>query len=140
MEPGYEILEHTADIGIRSFGPSLEKAFEQAGLALAEILGAMASGDGRGQAPAYTVRATADDRGALLVDFLNELLLLHETRNVAFASVEVTKLDDTSLEADVRLVPLQGETETTGVKAATYHRLAVEERDGGYVATVYLDV
>ena len=32
--------------------------------------------------------AAAPDRGALLVDFLNELLYVHETREMAFAAVE----------------------------------------------------
>jgi SHS2 domain-containing protein len=138
VTPGYEILEHTADVGIRAFGPTLESVFEQAGLALAEILGALASG--RGQASAHRISASAGDREALLVDFLNELLLLHETEEVAFAGIRVTRLDGREVEAEVDVAPIAGETETTGVKAATYHRLRIRETDGGFEARVYLDV
>ncbi|MFN2545118.1 MAG: archease, partial [Actinomycetota bacterium] len=49
MRPGYEILEHTADVGIRAFAPTLASVFEQAAWGLAEILGAV--DPGRGQAP-----------------------------------------------------------------------------------------
>lgn len=37
---GFEFLEHTADVGIRSFGASVEEVFEQATRGLAEIIGA----------------------------------------------------------------------------------------------------
>lgn len=137
MEPGYRILEHTADIGIESWGPSRERAFEQAAWGLAEILGAQVSRSVGGTA---TIEATASDLAALLVDFLNELLLLHETGEVGFAGVAVTELSDTALRAEIDVVPLRGETETTGVKAATYHRLEVTETEDGVRARVYLDV
>jgi SHS2 domain-containing protein len=142
---GYRVLEHTADIGIESWGDCIEECFEQAGQALAEILGAQARG-GRGQAPphreiqAHGVVASGGDRGALLVDFLNELLLLHETEEVAFGRIKVTRVTDTDLDADVEVDPIEGETETTGIKAATYHRLDVIEENGTVRARVYLDV
>lgn len=140
MTAGYEILEHTADVGIRAFGPTFESVFEQAAWGLAEILGAKALKEGLGQAPVRAVKATASDREALLVDFLNELLFLHESEEAAFSDVRVTRLNDQEVEATVELTPLEGEPETTGVKAATYHQLSIEETDGGYEARVYLDV
>ena len=39
---GFELLEHTADIGVRARGATLEEAFEQATLGLAEVQGALA--------------------------------------------------------------------------------------------------
>src|SRR5436190_463165 len=105
---------HTADIGIESWGESIEECFEQAAYGLAEILGAKAGG-GWGRASAH-VSASGADRGALLVDFLNELLLLHETDEVAFGRVAITHITDTALEADVGVEPIEGETETTGVR------------------------
>jgi Archease protein family (MTH1598/TM1083) len=39
---GFELLEHTADVGIRARGATLEEAFEQATLGLAEVMGALA--------------------------------------------------------------------------------------------------
>ena len=138
MSGGYRILEHTADIGIESWGDSIEECFEQAAYGLAEILGAQVGG-GRGQAPAH-VSASGSDRGALLVDFLNELLLLHETGEVAFGHVRVTRFTGIELEADIEVAAIEGETETTGIKAATYHRLEVLEENGSVRARVYLDV
>jgi SHS2 domain-containing protein len=137
IEPGYEILEHTADIGIHALGPTLVAVFEQAALGLAAILGASADAP---RAEVRRVEAEAGDREALLVDFLNELLLLHETEEVALGSVEVRDLSDRHIVADVGVVPVAGETESTGVKAATYHGLEIREIEGGFEARVYLDV
>jgi SHS2 domain-containing protein len=52
MVPGFELLEHTADVGIRARGGSLEEAFEQATEGLAEVLGArLPSGPGGSGGP-----------------------------------------------------------------------------------------
>ena len=50
---GYEILEHTADLGIRAWGPSIEQAFEQAAWGLIDVIGIRAEG----QAGKRTIRA-----------------------------------------------------------------------------------
>jgi SHS2 domain-containing protein len=84
---------------------------------------------------------TPVDEDGLLVDFLNELLLLHETEECAFASIRIVRLEDGSGSAEVGVVPVQGELEGVGVKAATYHQLRVERRpDGSALVEVYLDV
>jgi SHS2 domain-containing protein len=111
--------------------------FEQAAWGLAEILGARAdAGDGE----EHVITASADDREALLVDFLNELLLLHETEEASFAGLEIEYLSSKELRAVVRTVALHGEPVGTGVKAATYHRLTLRETERGVEAEVYLDV
>ena len=133
----YEILEHTADVGIRAWGPTLAEALEQAARALVELLGAGLEGPGRTR----RIAVEAEDPGALAVEFLNELLFLHETEEAGFGGVRVVRADDRRAEAEVELVPLPGEPEGTAVKAATYHRLAVERRpDGAVELRVYLDV
>ncbi len=137
MAGGYELLSHTADVGIHAWGDSLAEAFAAAALGLADVLGARAEAPGSPR----PVRAEAADVEALLVDFLNELVLLHETSEVAFAAVRVTRVDDAEVEAEVDVVPLAGEPVGTPVKAATYHQLRVDRRpDGGAEVRVFLDV
>ena len=137
MDAGFEILGHTADVGIRAWGPSPERAFEQAGWGLAEILGAVATGPGR----PHPIEADGTDVGALVVAFLDELLFLHETEEAAFAAIRVDRVEDTAAVGEVELAPLEGEPDGTAVKAATYHQLRVHtEQDGRTEITVYLDV
>jgi len=137
VDAGYEILEHTADVGLRAWGASPEAAFEQAAWALAEILGAVAEGPGT----VRRVQAEAGDVGALAVAFLDELLFVHESEEAAFAAIRVSRLGARDLDAEVEVVPLSGEPEGTAVKAATYHQLRVATEPGGRTeVTVFLDV
>ena len=134
---GFELLEHQADVGVRAWGETLAEACEQAAWAVADILGARGTGPGARRA----IRVTGTDEGGVLVDFLNELLLLHETEDPGFAAILVRSATPTALEAEVELVPLSDATEGIPVKAATFHRLRVEHRpDGSIEARVYLDV
>jgi SHS2 domain-containing protein len=137
---GYELLEHTADIGIRATGASLEEVFEHATVGLAELLGAWRPGPGE-PAP---VAVDAADPGGLLVDWLNEVIWLREVRDAAVAGIRVDQVVDRAVEGRATgallLAPPAAPVDGTTVKAATYHRLRVERRPGGWLAEVYLDV
>jgi len=134
---GFELLEHTADVGVRARGATLEEAFEQATLGLAEVLGA--GRPGRGEVVA--VEVAAPDPGALLVDWLNEVLWLHETRgHAAIAAVRVERVTGDRAAGSVTFSSTDPPADGTFVKAVTYHRLRVGRDAGGWLAEVYLDV
>jgi SHS2 domain-containing protein len=134
---GFELLEHTADIGVRARGATLEEVFEQATLGLAEVLGALRPGTGE----VVAVAVTAGDRGALLVDWLNEVLWLHEVRGHAgVAAVRVERVAGDRADGTVTFSSTDPPAEGTFVKAVTYHRLRVGRGAGGWLAEVYLDV
>jgi SHS2 domain-containing protein len=133
----YEILEHTADIGLRVRGKSLEELFLEAARGLAEIIGVWKPQDGEKQ----EITLRADDPGALLVDWLSEILYLHDARNASIAEVQVEQVDEKGIAGSVSLVPMkEPPDEGIQVKAITYHQLKVERSDGGWTAEVYLDV
>jgi SHS2 domain-containing protein len=134
---GFELLEHTADVGIRARGATLEEAFEQATQGLAEVLGALRPGPGE----TVAVEVTASDPGALLVDWLNEVLWLHEVRGHAgVAAVRVELVEGDRAAGAVTFSSTDPPAEGTFVKAVTYHRLRVVRDAGGWLAEVYLDV
>jgi SHS2 domain-containing protein len=146
IEGGFELLEHTADVGLRARGATLEEAFEQATLGLAEVLGALAQGPGEPVA----VEVSAPDPGGLLVDWLNEVLWLREVREAWLAGVRVDRVGDGAAAGSVTLssegpapedAPGAPAPDGTFVKAVTYHRLRVEpDPSGGWLIEVYLDV
>jgi SHS2 domain-containing protein len=156
---GFELLEHTADVGIRARGATLEEAFEQATLGLAEILGALAPGGSGGPGEAVAVEVSAPDLGGLLVDWLNEALWLREVRQAWLAGVRVDRVGDGMAVGSVTFSsrgpagqvaagdpasedgPHDPAPDGTFVKAVTYHRLRVEpDPSGGWLVEVYLDV
>lgn len=137
MAAGHEVLEHTADVGVRAWGDSMEETFEQAAWGLVDVAGVRGEGPRRRR----EIAVSGVDPGALLVDFLNELILVFDTEAASVAAITVRGVTDTDLEAEVELVASSCEAEGVGVKAATYHQLRVERRPaGGFEARVFLDV
>ena len=70
----YELVEHTADVGIRAWGPSLPDAFEQAVWGLVDVLGAHA--DRADETRTISLGAGSDE--TVVVGLLNELIALRE--------------------------------------------------------------
>ena len=136
--PPFEITEHTADIGLRAFGSTLAELFENACRGTLEIMGAVGAAATRRD----TVEASAEDGdvGGLLVDLLNELIWLVDGRNARVADVRVELATPSRVRASFGWEAGRGELAGTELKAATYHRLAVDRTEERSTATVYFDV
>jgi SHS2 domain-containing protein len=132
----FEILEHTADVGVRAFGDDLAETFETATRGLTDICGTWAPGSGE----SVDLTVESDDVEAALVDWLNEILWLQDSRDVVLTAVSIERVDRSGVSGRVSVAPRDRELEGTAVKAATYHQLAVTRADDGWVAQVYLDV
>jgi SHS2 domain-containing protein len=134
----YEILEHTADVGIEAVGATPEEVFEASAEGLAGLLGAWFPGEGQ----ARVVAVEASDREALLVGWLDEIVYLREAKDLLFGGFRVDSLSEGELEATVTAVPAAGRrVEGAGIKAATLHRLDVSRQpDGSWRGRIYLDV
>lgn len=136
----FEILEHTADVGIRAEAVDLSGVFEQATLGLLDIVGTWSPG--REAAEQVELEVEADDRGALLVDWLGEVLYVGDSRDAVVTSLELPEVTEQRAAGRLGIAP-RDEAEYEGgtqVKAITYHRLSVEQTEDGWSATVYVDV
>ena len=138
MTERFEILEHTADIGLRARASTREEVFQALGEGLATLQGAWFPDGGAER----RVQVEAPDPAALLVSWLDELLYIHEAEDAVFSGLVVDRVDDTSLAARVGLAPRgDRELEGVGVKAATYHRVRLaRDPDGLWAGEIYLDV
>ena len=136
QEAGFTILEHTADVGVRAWGSSLEEAFEQATHGFLDIVGAWRPGSGE----RHEIEVTARDPGALLVEWLGEVLYLQDSRDAVICALQVREVGDGSIRGWVELAARPEQIEGTAVKAITYHQLNVERTDRGWEATVFLDI
>ena len=136
MVKRFEVIDHTADIGIAAYGEDLKEAFANAAYALFSL---MADLDGVDDASCYQVDVTAEDRSELLVAWLNELIYLFEVENVLFKRFEIGKIEETRLRARCYGEKIDTERHRIklGVKAATYHMLKVEEGDGFRVQVLF---
>jgi len=130
----YEFLEHTADTKFRAYGESLNEVFANAGLAFMEVITDPASVK-RDVKKEFTVQA--EDLKSLLYDFLEELLILHESENLLFNQFEVKiNKEDFSLTTIAWGETIKDHELRNPVKAITYSEMKVSEE----MAQVVLDL
>ena len=134
----FDILEHPADIGFRAFGASLEELFANSAIAMLSIAGDLEAAEPREE---YRISVESGDRDGLMVDWLNEVLYWYDGKLIALRSFRV-KLGQHCIDAVATGEPRNPERHRARliVKAVTYHQLKIEQRDGSWIAEVYLDI
>lgn len=139
LNAGYELVDHTADIGVRAWGHTREEVFELAAEGMFSLIC-----DPMTIATTETVDVEVDapQPDLLLAAWLNELLYRFEATRVVFETFEVTELSDTAVKARVSGEPLDPSRHAVcgGVKAATLHQLSLRPSEGGWEGFVLLDV
>ena len=129
----FEFLEHTADVYIRAHGKTMEEAYENAALAMFEV---MTDTDKIAQMQEETLEVEAEDQYALLYNWLEALLVKFETENMLYSKFQITNWEETDetfkFKAKIwgeKFEP-QKHPQKVGVKAVTYHRMVIiRERD-----------
>ncbi|MFA5809985.1 MAG: archease [Thermoleophilia bacterium] len=136
---GFEVIEHTADIGIRAFGNTEMEAFENAALGMFSLLCDIDKVEAR---KTFTVEVEADDLETLLVEWLNELLYLQESQGILLKSIKVTELAETRIAGQGQGEPVDYKRHIlkADIKAATYYMLRLQQTDGCWKAEVIFDV
>ena len=138
MRVGFEVLEHTADIGIVAHGKGLEEAFANAALGLFSLITDLETVK---EATSRELVLEAEDQEGLLVEWLNGLIYLFDVENLLFSRFEFQKLQPTRLVARAygEVADLSRHPIKLGVKAATRHMLKIEKGDG-YRLQVLFDI
>ncbi len=136
MEREFEIIDHTADVGIVAYGANMEQAFANAAKALFSLI---AEPNGVEEVMYQDTELTAPDQESLLVEWLNELIYLFDAENLIFKRFDITELTDTHLKARSygHKVDSSKDKIKMGVKAATYHMLKIDKGDGCKVQVLF---
>ena len=138
MQP-FRILEHTADVGFEAWGATREEVFANAARALISLIV-----DLEAIAPCEEVplQVRGPDPESVLVNWLSELLYLHDAEAWLFRDFEILSLQDDALSALARGEKLQRSRHPVKllVKAITYHQLVLEKSSQGWRAQVYVDI
>jgi len=135
----FEIFDHTADIGLIVYGENLKALFENAGEAFFRLITDM-------KRVRHRVEKRIDIGGEsldrLMVDWLSELLYLHDVENLLFRGFKVESVGEGGLKAIVKGEPFQEGVHVikTEVKAVTYHRIEVRQENGHWRAQIIFDL
>lgn len=137
----FEIIEHTADIGIRVFGEDTNGLFLSASSALFSLLMDYKPNP----VIKKIIKLQAQNLEELLVSWLNELISLVFTYGYLFSSFEIKVNNEdgiNKLQAVVRGEQLNDISSKINmeIKAATYHNLKIVKNNKYYVVEVIFDV
>jgi SHS2 domain-containing protein len=138
MPEKFEIIDHTADIGLIIHGYSLKELFANAAAGMFSL---MTDTDKIKPVIKHEIELSAGDTESLLIDWLNELLYLLDVNRVVFGKFEITELTDNRLKAVCYGEKINGNHEIRReIKAATYHMLNLSKEGKGYKARVIFDL
>ena len=140
---GFEFLEHTADAYIAAYGTDLAEAFENAALAMFDV---MTNVEKVSPEVKDSVKVVAEDEYALLYSWLEALLVKFDVNKMLYSKFKVLDLNQTSggfrLRAEIWGEKFNPEkhAQKVGVKAVTYHRMEIIKEPNKATLKFILDI
>jgi SHS2 domain-containing protein len=139
MSRMFELFEHTADLGLRVHGATLEELLTEAARGLLAML--VANPQTVNPVREKIITLVAGEPSYLLFDWLNELLYAFETEKLLLCKFEIELMGE-ELRATCHGEPMDVARHEMDheVKAITYHGLRVEQTANGWEAEVIVDI
>jgi SHS2 domain-containing protein len=139
MKKTFEIIDHTADMGIVAYGTDVEELFSNAALALFSLI---TEPERIEEKLHLDLEISSEGRDSLLVEWLNELIYLFDVKHILFNRFDIGSLTHNDLKATCygeNFDPMRHKIKR-GVKAATYHMLRLEKNGSGYKSQIIFDI
>ncbi len=123
----FEIIEHTADIGIRAFGKDMAELFSNAATGMFSLITDLKKVK---EEEKYKVTVQGRNREDLMVNWLSELLYRFDVDKIIPSRYNILQISDSNLKAEVNGEKYDDNRHTIEreVKAATYYQLKVEKK------------
>lgn len=136
---GRRFLDLEADVGFEVWAQDLNSLFEEAALAMYEVMVDVGKIDPKVE---RHVKLSAPNLEMLLQRWLSELLFITEVEKLVFSKFEVSVEDEGYLSGKALgdFIDLERHDPRTEVKAVTYHRLSVVKEGDLWKGTVVLDI
>jgi SHS2 domain-containing protein len=140
---GFKFLQHMGDALIEAYGSTLEEAFENAALAMFEVMT-----DTSKVTPSIeeVVEVEGFDLESLLYNWLENLLVMFDVNARVYSKFKVEKITRTAEGFNLK-ARIWGEDynsgkheQRVGVKAVTYHMMSIEEKGGMWILRFLLDL
>jgi len=135
----YELINHTADIGIIAYGNTKEEAFEVAAEAMFDLICPLDKVEDKER---FDIEVDAEDLESLLVTWLNELLYVFDVKKLIFKKFNVTLIGNNQLISHCfgeKFDPKKHEI-IREIKAVTYNLLKIENKDNQWMIQVVFDI
>ena len=131
----FKVIDHPSDVGIEVFGQDRKEIFENAAYGMFSLMADLGRVTAKEK---IKVKVQAEDQEGLMVNWLNELIYLEDSKKYLFSEFKMERLDATRLEATVggEKIDLTRHSFSRPIKAATFNQLSVEDREARIVFDV----
>ena len=135
----YQIIDHTADLGIVVKGVDVKDVFIRTGYAMTDL---MVKADISEKGAKRKVLVEGEDFPDLMVRWLSEILYLFDGEHLLVSAIEISSISSIQLQSTLTVVPLKrGHHEILReIKAVTYHQISVERKNDGWEARIIFDI
>lgn len=139
MKKNYEILDHTADISVKIYATSLEDIFIQSSVAMMDLI---CNVEKVRPLKSFNIEVSGSSNEQLLVNWLQELLYLHEVRNFLFSKFTVKSITGGVIKGTAFGEKLDSSRHElmNHIKAVTYSNLDIRKENGKYVTSIVFDI
>ena len=139
MKKQFEIIDHTADIGIIAYGSDLAALLKNAAVGMLSLITDLSKVENR---LCKEIVLQEQDSVTLLVQWLNGLLYQLEAEHLIFNDFALVVQDGERLAATCYGEKLDHQRHVIEreIKAATYHNLNIMKEDNIYSATIIFDI
>lgn len=141
---GFELVEHTADIGLKIYGMDKKELFVNAARGMFFLI----TGSNIFSVPDkpkvyFKVESNASNIEDLIVSWLNELLYIYDTEFVIFDEYNINFMTEKGIDAKIRAIKIEDSPYQIikEIKAITYHNLHVyQKKKGRWEANIVFDI
>ena len=136
---GHRYFDHEADVGIEGFGTTLQEAFEEAALAMFNLIVNVGQVQAR---DSISVACRGADTEELFIEWLNALLAQADIHDKVFSEFHVQQMNGNQLSGFAKGETLDQDRHQPKleVKAATYSMLSVDHLDDQWSVRCVVDV
>jgi SHS2 domain-containing protein len=137
--PRYEIIDHTADLGMVVKGADAKDLFTNAAYAMMDI---MVEEDRGGKGAKRQIAIEGEDYSDLMVRWLGEILYLFDAERQLVWGIEITAIGPNRLESFLALTSLEEWRHEIKreIKAVTYHGISVQKVNDEWEARIIFDI
>ncbi len=131
----YQLIEHTADVGLIAYGRTLAEAFGNAAYGMFSIIAELRTVR---EVESRRLEVREKDLDSLLFEWLNRLIYFLDVDMLLLKRFDISDLDENRLKAvcyGEKYDPSRHHLKT-GVKSATYHMLKVD-REKNQVRVIF---
>ena len=140
----FELVEHTADIGLKIYGRDERELFINAARGMFFLItGSTVFSVPDKPKKYFTVESSASNIEDLIITWLSDLLYIFDTEFVLFDEYNIQSMTEKMIEARVRAIKIEDSPYQIikELKAVTYHDLHIyQNKNGRWEANIVFDI